>query len=290
MHHRRVTQAVILTAALALTACGGDDDDAEPLDTDAPVATDAPGAVDAPTTGPASITAQDQVGDGTSVTIESVTLPTDGFVVVHADADGSPGPILGWSDLLPAGESTGVAVGLTEPIDTTAVVHPMAHVDANGNGEYEFMPPDVTIDVPATTEEGDVAMLPITYTIDGAGDIEQPDAAASLQLVSTSLGDVLADGEGFIVYLFTPDDQGESTCYDACEANWPVVGELTSVGDGLDPALLGTTTRTDGTVQATYNGWPLYTFAGDASPGMTNGQGLNGIWWVVDAAGNAVGV
>jgi predicted lipoprotein with Yx(FWY)xxD motif len=287
---RRITQAIIVTAALAITACGGDDDDAAPLDTDAPATTDAPEAVDAPTTGPASIAVLDQVGDGTSVTIDSVTLPTDGFIVVHADADGSPGPILGWSDLLPAGESIDVTVDLNEPITATAVVHPMGHVDANGNGEYEFMPPDVTIDVPATTAEGGVAMLPITYTIEDAGDTDQQEAASSLQLVSSPLGEVLADADGWILYLFAPDEQGESTCYDECEANWPVVGELTSVGEGLDPALLGTTTRTDGAIQATYNDWPLYNFAGDPSPGLTNGQGLNGVWWVIDAAGDAVGV
>lgn len=111
---------------------------------------------------------------------------------------------------------------------------------------------------------------------------------ADLQLVSSDLGDVLADASGKVLYLFVPDAQGESTCYDQCAANWPAFGEIDAVGSGLDASLLGTTTRTDGTVQATYNGWPLYYYAGDANPGDMLGQSLNDVWWVVDAAGEAV--
>lgn len=300
MNQKRSVPAVLLVAALVLAACGGDDDAAPavtdpptvteaPVVTDPPAVTEAPAATeaptDAPTTGPATIAAQDQSGDGAAVVVDSVALPTDGFVVIHADADGGPGPILGWSDLLPAGESTDVTVALNTPIAETATVHPMAHVDANSNGEYEFMPPDVTIDVPATTADGAVAMLPITYTI-GTGDADQEESAG-LQLAATEFGDVIADADGWILYLFVPDAQGESTCYDECEATWPVVPEVDSVGEGLDPALLGTTTRTDGTTQATYNDWPLYNFAGDAEPGETNGQGVNDVWFVIDAAGDA---
>lgn len=279
---------IVATLALFATACGGDDDGATTTTTAAAEPAgeaDDTRPADAPVTGPATIAATDQSGDGTSVSVASVTLPTAGFVVVHADGGGSPGPILGWSDLLPAGESTDVVVELAEPLTADATVFPMAHVDANGNGEYEFMPPDVTIDVPATTGEGGVAVLPIDYEVVAGDDA----SAAGLVLASTDLGEIVVDRSGFTVYVFTPDEQGDSTCYDACEANWPIVSEVGSVGDGLNPALLGTTTRTNGDVQATYNGWPLYFFAGDAAPGDVNGQSLNGVWWVVDAAGDAVG-
>ena len=49
--------------------------------------------------------------------------------------------------------------------------------------------------------------------------------------------------------------------------------------------LLGTLTRDDGTVQVTYNGWPLYHFSGDTAPGDTNGQGLEGVWFLVSPTG-----
>lgn len=287
-----------IVAALTLfaVACGDDTDstadDTTPA-TDATETTSAP-ATDAPATepvtGPATITANDQSGDGTSVMVASVSLPTDGFVVVHADGGGSPGAILGWSDLLPAGDSTDVVVELPDPLTESATVFPMAHVDANGNGEYEFMPPDVTIDVPATTADGAVAVLPISYEVEASDGEGAAGADAGLQLTTTDLGEILVDDGGFTVYLFTPDDRGDSTCYDECEANWPVVAEVTSVGEGLDESLLGTTTRTNGDVQATYNDWPLYYFAGDAAAGDVNGQSLNSVWWVVDAAGEPIGL
>jgi len=60
-------------------------------------------------------------------------------------------------------------------------------------------------------------------------------------------------------------------------------------GDGVDAALLGTTTREDGAVQVTYGGWPLYFFAGDAAAGDVTGQGVNDVWFVVAPDGAMVG-
>lgn len=61
--------------------------------------------------------------------------------------------------------------------------------------------------------------------------------------------------------------------------------------EGVDATLLGTITRDDGTLQVTYNGWPLYLFAGDTAAGDTNGQGLDefgGLWFLVSPAGEAI--
>lgn len=138
-------------------------------------------------------------------------------------------------------------------------------------------------DAVTTTTAGD--------TTTSAADTTTTEAAAgegSVVLASTDLGDILQDSEGRTLYLFTPDAQGDSTCYDDCADAWPAFVEEGSAGEGVDASLLGTTTRTDGAVQVTYNGWPLYYFAGDVAPGDTNGQALNDVWWVVDAAGNAV--
>lgn len=127
-----------------------------------------------------------------------------------------------------------------------------------------------------------------TATTEAATTTEAPAAAGSVVLASTDLGDILQDSEGRTLYLFNPDAQGDSTCYDDCADAWPAFVEEGSAGEGVDASLLGTTTRTDGAVQVTYNGWPLYYFSGDVAPGDTNGQALNDVWWVVDAAGNAV--
>ena len=61
--------------------------------------------------------------------------------------------------------SVDVVVTLDAALDADGMVFPMAHVDANSNGVYEFAPPDVATDVPATTADGAVAVVGITYTI-----------------------------------------------------------------------------------------------------------------------------
>ena len=115
--------------------------------------------------------------------------------------------------------------------------------------------------------------------------------AATVALGSTDLGDVLVGPEGMTLYMYDPDAQGDSTCYDQCATAWPPLtlddGEPTA-GDGVDAALLGTTERTDGTTQVTYDGWPLYYWAQDAAPGDTTGQAVNDVWWVLDASGEPI--
>jgi predicted lipoprotein with Yx(FWY)xxD motif len=103
------------------------------------------------------------------------------------------------------------------------------------------------------------------------------------------LGEILVDQDGMTVYLFVPDAQGDPTCTGSCTNNWPPVedGDF-GAGAGIDPTLLGTVERGDGSLQATYNGWPLYHYAPDSAPGDTRGQGIGGVWFVLSPAGDAV--
>jgi len=117
---------------------------------------------------------------------------------------------------------------------------------------------------------------------------DMSEGAAGLQLASTDLGDIIVDIHGNTIYLFTPDAQSTPTCLDGCVDNWPLVVETIEVGEGLDADLLGSVEHPSGVLQATYNGWPLYYFANDAAAGDTNGQGVNDVWFVIDAAGNAI--
>jgi predicted lipoprotein with Yx(FWY)xxD motif len=108
------------------------------------------------------------------------------------------------------------------------------------------------------------------------------------------LGKVLVDGQGFTLYVFAPDKHsGKSTCYGRCAQAWPPLllpSGVTQVpaGSGVRAALLGTTTRKDGTVQITYKKWPLYTWVVDSAPGDDTGQdisNLGGKWYVITPAG-----
>jgi predicted lipoprotein with Yx(FWY)xxD motif len=111
--------------------------------------------------------------------------------------------------------------------------------------------------------------------------------AAQISVTSTSKGSVLTDDKGRVLYMFNPDNRGASVCYDQCAAVWPptLTTGAPTAGSGADASLLGTTKRTDGTTQVTYNKYPLYTFSFDSKPGDANGQAVKSIWWVLNAAG-----
>jgi len=115
-------------------------------------------------------------------------------------------------------------------------------------------------------------------------------AAGTISLAKTSLGQVLVGPDGRTLYFFDPDNQSASTCYDQCAAAWPPLemNGKPSVGQGLDVSKLGQTQRKDGSMQVTYNKWPLYYFAKDSKPGDVNGEGVNGTWWVINASGDRV--
>ncbi len=111
--------------------------------------------------------------------------------------------------------------------------------------------------------------------------------AGTIEVTETSLGEVLTSG-GMTLYIFTPDDGGDPTCYDDCAVAWPPLKAGATAGQGIDDSKLGTAARTDGGEQITYNGWPLYFYAADTSPGDVNGQGVGGVWFVIDADGNPI--
>ena len=129
-----------------------------------------------------------------------------------------------------------------------------------------------------------------TTTTTAGGDSSEAAAAATVAVADSDLGSILVDAEGRTLYVFSNDTGSESTCYDDCASNWPALeadGEPTA-GEGIDEGLLATTERTDDTIQVTYNGHPLYHFAGDEAPGDTNGQNVGDVWFVVSPEGEAL--
>ena len=101
---------------------------------------------------------------------------------------------------------------------------------------------------------------------------------------------VLTNGKGLTLYTFAPDKPGKSVCYGSCAAYWPPVKGPVTVAAGVAGVTgkLGTTKRTDGSLQATYNGHPLYTYIADTAPGQAKGNNLNlngGLWYEVKVSG-----
>ena len=94
-------------------------------------------------------------------------------------------------------------------------------------------------------------------------------------------GSILADGNGNTLYFFSLDADGKSACTAGCLAVWPVSYNAgTTFGTGLTASDFSSITRSDGSMQTTYKGWPLYTYAGDAAAGAVNGDGVEGVWFV----------
>ena len=135
-----------------------------------------------------------------------------------------------------------------------------------------------------------------TQSTAAASPSPSPVAAAGMTIAvvtNAKLGQILVDGKGMTVYLWVADTGTTSTCYTTCATFWPPV--LTTgapqAGAGAQASLLGTTTRTDGMVQVTYAGHPLYYFQKDKQAGDATGQGSNGfgaLWWVMSPAGTAM--
>jgi predicted lipoprotein with Yx(FWY)xxD motif len=117
--------------------------------------------------------------------------------------------------------------------------------------------------------------------------------SATIGVANVGLGRVLVDTSGRTLYLFQKDTGTTSSCTGACAANWPPLrtnGKPT-LGSGANASMVGTTKRSDGKPQLTYNGHPLYLFTGDKKAGDTNGEGINAFgasWYAVSPAGNQV--
>jgi len=124
-----------------------------------------------------------------------------------------------------------------------------------------------------------VALVLFGLVVSGAN---APAPATTTALKTRTIGGttVLTNSKGFTLYSFAPDTPTTSKCYETCAAYWPPVLSTTAAGAGV-PGTVRTIKRTDGSEQLTYNGHPLYTYAGDTAPGQANGNNINlngGLW------------
>ena len=121
--------------------------------------------------------------------------------------------------------------------------------------------------------------------------IEIPSQPADTVTISIKdhdeLGAILVDGAGRTLYLLIEDERNRSNCGEGCTQTWPpllIEGDA-SAGEGVTQQVLKSIRRDDGSNQVAYNGWPLYYFSGDETPGDAEGQNSGGIWFVVSIYG-----
>lgn len=132
------------------------------------------------------------------------------------------------------------------------------------------------------------AMAPVSATTAPAA------APAAIGVAALAPGTALVDGTGRALYLFEADQTDMSTCTGACAQVWPPLladGAVPRATGSVQASLVSTSARADGSRQVTYNGHPLYYFAGDKAPGETKGQDIHnfgGGWYVVTAGGDKI--
>ncbi len=132
------------------------------------------------------------------------------------------------------------------------------------------------------------ALVLLGVALAGASAPTSATTSAGAALKTTTIGGVkvLTNSKGFTLYSFAPDTPTTSKCYGSCAAYWPPAIGTAAAGSGL-PGKTGTIKRTDGSLQLTYNGHPLYTYIGDSGPGQARGNNLNlngGLWHEVPAS------
>lgn len=278
----RILLGLGVVLALAVSACAPATPTPEP--TEAPPPTEAPTEPMAETEPPTeaaqpSVTVSDQDASGGTVTVDSTTAAQPGWMVIHADADGSPGAVIGHAPV-EQGSNENVTVEI-ELSQATPTLYAMLHVDSGEMGTYEF--PDG--DPPARVGD-QIVVQPFTVTLPEGEMGAEPDLAVA----DSDLGHILVNAEGLTLYAFTQDSADQSACTGGCPDIWPplTVEEQPVAGEGVNSDLLGTLTRGDGSAQVTYDGHPLYTYSEDTGPGDTNGQGFGGSWYVVSPDGELI--
>lgn len=297
MKNNRLIFSALLGLVLLVAACSP-----QAAPTAAPVATEPPSAEPpsteppvVPVTGAAtvSLSQTDELGsflvDDKGMTLYLFTKDTPNTSNCYEKCATAWPPLFTNGDPV-AGEGVDAAL-----LGTTTRTDGAVQVTYNGWPLYYYEKDKAPGDV-VGQNVGDVwfVVSPAGEMIDTRAAATEAPAAAGSATVSLgqndTLGSFLVDDKGMTLYLFTKDTPNTTVCYEKCAVAWPPL--LTTgdpvAGEGVDASLLGTTNRTDGTVQVTYNGWPLYYYEKDKAPGDVIGQDVGGVWYVVSAEGEQV--
>ncbi len=140
--------------------------------------------------------------------------------------------------------------------------------------------PDTSATSTTPTTAGKYGATPTT----GTNNTNASTIKTTTATISGKAETILTNAQGMTLYYFTPDTKTTAACTTGCTGTWPpllATGSVTLTSTA--PGQLTTATNANGT-QVQYNGHFLYTYAGDAAPGQTNGQGIGGKWFVASAS------
>ena len=299
----KITFTTLIVLAMVVSACASATPAPAPA-TVAPVvpvtgpSTDTPATSTATVAAMATPTGPAAVNVGQNATLGSFLVDSTGMTLYAFNKD-TPNTstcttgtcAANWPALLTNGAPT-AGMGVTASmLGTTSRPDGTTQVTYNGMPLYYFLGDKAAGD---TNGEGKINSWFVVSPA-GMSVMQTPvptqgasSGAATVMLgKNATLGSFLVDSKGMTLYLFTQDTRNTSTCYSGCVSYWPPLLSTGApvAGTGVTASMLGTTTRTDGTMQVTYNGWPLYYFSGDKAAGDTSGENVQSVWFVITPEG-----
>jgi len=218
-----------------------------------------------------SVTVFDQAMRGGTVIVSQIVSQGAGWVGIHiTNPNGSLGPAIGDAHVVD-GVNKNVVVSV-DPSLATPVMWVMLHSDKGQIGVWEFPGPDVPV-----TVNGDMVMSKFNVT----GGLKGSDVTLKVSQ-GNGVAAYLTDSQGMSLYYFLNDTPGKSNCDATCQKKWfPLIATGKLLADqGVNASKLGVIVLPNGTRQVTYAGLPLYYYVGDSRPGDTNGQGVDGLWFL----------
>jgi hypothetical protein len=102
-----------------------------------------------------------QTSNGQAIVVDQVSFRgVDGYVAIHANGGGAPGPVIGVSKLLKAGLTSHITVVLTKPLSSSGTVFAILHLEDNHNATFDYPHADQ-----AATLDGRVVVVAIPVTV-----------------------------------------------------------------------------------------------------------------------------
>lgn len=284
MRQRPAAMIAVTTLTLALAACGDDAGSQETENQDPPSDTEASGEI-------VAVSSETDLGNilvgADGMTLYAFTNDADG----QSECTGTCAEA--WPPLI-VGEGWDVGPELDSAIFNTHTREDGTKQLVIGQWPLYYYAQDT---VPGDMKgQGSGGVWFVVSAEDGS--LIQEDApdsgdaeGADVQVGETDLGEVLTDAEGFTLYGFTNDADGQPTCTGECAGTWPalLVEDEPSLGEGLDAETFTTVDGVEGGTQVVAGKWPLYRFAGDGGPGDVNGQGSGDVWFAVAPDGSLIG-
>jgi predicted lipoprotein with Yx(FWY)xxD motif len=268
---------VLATALLALSACGGNSSDSSSK----PKASSASPPSSAASGGGAQIKVA-------STSQGSVLTDDKGRVLYMFNPDNRGASVCydqcaaAWPPVLTTGKPTAATGADASLLGTTTRKDGKTQVTYNKYPLYTF-----AFDAKPGDTNGQ-AVKSIWWVLDKAG-VPQEQPAKVAVAAAPKLGKILVDVKGETLYMLTADKKNKSSCTGDCLKAWVPVHTFgaPTAGTGAKAGLLGSSKFAPGVDQVTYKGHPLYFSVADQAPGDAKGQGLNGRWYALDAAGAA---